>query len=606
MNPKTTWWLVGLAVALFGFIFFFERNRDPARAPRPTRILPGFTAAQVATVQVRRGNQAAVRFERTNDGWSLSAPLVYPARSSAVEALLKRLENLSPQTVISAQELSARNQTAADFGLAEPSAVLLLEQGRDHREIQFGSKSASGDQIYLQVVGSTSIYVVSTEVFDHLPETSNAWRDTTLLNLRGLTYDRLEVRPATRGLAIQYQRTNQNFYLQRFGQTARADLTRLQDLFFKIQNTHATEFVSDDPKVELERYGLQPPELELAAMQGTNDVAVVQFGKAPTNDLSLVYARRLSHSNIVLVSTQLVSALRVSFNELRERRLLGFAPETVESIEARGEESFILQRQTNGSFTITGVQPLIADAASTRQWLEHLSRLEATDFVKDGVTEFSVYGLTPPRRQYLLKVLPTNAVAPLVLPQLQFGAITNDRVFVRRSDEDSVYAVPLADYQRMPAASWQFRDRRVWSFDPTNIVSVTVRHTGRSRQLVRNPEGEWTSKAGPQDYINPYSTEETLYQLGKLSAVYWAARGDTNRAALGFSDNGHQIAIEVKTADKAQTLRLEFGGRAASQLPYAAVTLEGQMWFFEFPGRLYLDVVRDLAIPVTAIQAAKP
>ena len=565
-------------------------------------------AAAVSAVQVRRGNQFPVRAERTNDAWMLTAPLAYPGQTAAIEGLLKRLQNLGPQTRISAEELSARKQTAADFGLAEPSAVVMLQQGRDRKDIQFGSKTPAGDQIYLQLVGATAIYVVGADLFDRLPRTPNDWRDTTLLNLSGLKYDRLEARPAARGLTIRYEATNQNYYLHRFGQTARADMTRLNDLFFKIQTTYVTQFVTDDPKADLELYGLQPPELELAVAQGTNDIAVVQFGKSSANEAGQVYARHLSHSNIVLVSTQLVSALRASFNDLRDRRLLAFAPETVESIDVRGQEIFALQRQTNGSFTLIGPQTLTADPADARQWLVHLSQLEVTDFVKDGVTDFSAYGLdtNQPARQYLVKVLPTNAAAPLVLPRLDFGATTNNRVFVRRSDEDSVYALPLVDYQRMPAASWQFRDRAVWSFDPTNIVRVTIKQSGRTRQLVRNAEGEWTSAAGARDFVNPFSTEETLYRLGHLTAVYWSARGETNRTALGFAEAGHEINIELKSGDKTQALSLEFGGRAASQLPYAAVNLEGQLWFFEFPLPRYLEVTRDLSIPFSAIQAARP
>src|SRR5262245_41335533 len=129
MNSKTTWWLAGLAAALFAFIFFFERHRQTDRQTKPATIFPGFTVANVTAVQVRRGNQSAVRAERTNETWVLTAPLTYPAQGVALEGFLKHLERLESQAIISAEELSARKQTAADFGFAEPAAVVTIQQG---------------------------------------------------------------------------------------------------------------------------------------------------------------------------------------------------------------------------------------------------------------------------------------------------------------------------------------------------------------------------------------------------------------------------------------------------------------------------------------------
>jgi hypothetical protein len=606
MNAKTTLWLVVFAGALFAFIFFYERHHSTQKQLPPARLLPDFSAAKVSKVQVRRGNQFAVRAQRTNDGWVLDSPLVYPARAGAIDSLLKKLEDLVPQTQLSAEDLSAHNQSAAQFGFADPSAVVVLEHGTDSREIQFGATIPASDLIYVRVVGTTRIHVVKADLLAGLPRTPNDWRDPALLDLNGLKFDRFEIRPPARGFAIQANRTNQNFYLHRSGQIVRADFARLKDLFLTITACRVAQFETDDPHADLERFGLQPPDLEMVLLQGTNEVAVVQFGKSPTNDSTQVYARRLSQTNVVRVSRQLIETLRVPFSEWRDHRLLPLDPETVDTIEVRGEENFLMRRQTNGVFTITGPENLMADSVTVREWLGHLSGLVVTNFVKDGVTDFAVYGLAKPVRQYSFKTAATNAATPvtnLFIPQLDFGAIANQEVFVRRSDEDSVYAIPQKDYLRMPSAVWQFRDRRVWSFDPTNVIRVTIKQKGQTRQFLRNPENEWTSTAGQGDYVNPFSVEETLFRLGQLQAVHWTARGETNRAALGFSEDGHEIILELKGSDKAQTLTLEFGGRSARRSPYAAVKLDGQLWFFEFPLPLYADVLRDLTIPPKAAAA---
>src|SRR5260221_746549 len=130
----------------------------------------------------------------------------------------------------------------------------------------------------------------------------------------------------------------------------------------------------------------------MAVLSGTNEVAVIQFGKSPTNDPARVYARRLSNTNVVVIPRQLVETLRMPFSDWRDHRLIPFDPETVDSIDIRADESFSLRRQTNGNFAISGPENLVAEGAFVRSWLDQLTRLVVTNFVKDGVTDFAAYG----------------------------------------------------------------------------------------------------------------------------------------------------------------------------------------------------------------------
>ena len=86
-----------------------------------------------------------------------------------------------------------------------------------------------------------------------------------------------------------------------------------------------------------------------------------------------------------------------------------------------------------------------------------------------------------------------------------------------------------------------------------------------------------------------------MFRLGELRAAVWVARGDENRARLGFTDSGHKITVELKNGEKPQVLDLEFGGLAPSLFHYALATLDGQPWIFEFPVPLFYDVLRYLS-----------
>lgn len=611
MRWKTTWLLLMLAGVLFAFIYLVERHwGGTSLTVQPLPRLLSLKPTDVTSLQLRRTNQLFLRVERTNETWNMTVPLVYPAHLYKIEGLLQALNNVTVQTHIPLEELSGRNQTIADFGLDIPRATLTLQHNGRRTEILFGTKTSPGDQVYVQLLSAPGISVVSAELFDLLPRSHNDWRDNAVVPLRGLVWNRMEVRASGRGFAIQFDPTNKVFYLAK-PTPARADGSKLEAMLQTIINSRVVEFVTDNQRVELEPFGLQPPEAELVFGRDTNDVLLVQFGKSPTNDPASVFVRRFGLGNIVLAPQSLLDAIRPSHTELRDPHLLSFSVAAVDAIEVVGEENFTVRRQTNDTWTVGEPQPMLADAQLIREWLNRLARLEGA-VEKDVVTDFSSpYGLLPPARQYVLKSFSTNATGGLtnrILAQLDIGARREDKLFARsrRADDPSVYTIKSMDYERLPSAAWQLRDRRVWAFTTNQISRVTIRHRGYDRQLLRSANGDWTLAPGTQGVINTFAVEEAMYRLGELRAAVWVARGEEHRASYGFTEAGHKITIELKNGEKPPVLNLEFGGRASSQFPYALATVDGQTWIFEFPLALYLEVVRDLSNPLLPKTAAAP
>jgi len=262
----------------------------------------------------------------------------------------------------------------------------------------------------------------------------------------------------------------------------------------------------------------------------------------------------------------------------------------VDIIEApRGDEPFTVRKNASGAW-LAGDAP--ADPVLIAQWLNLLSQLQVTEFVKDVVTDFAPFGLEPSQRQYTLRTVVTNAAGPtnVFVARLDFGTnTTSDRAFARRWDEDSVYAIRPLDFSHLPSAAWQLREHRVWNFTTNQVLKFIVREGDATREVLRQPNGEWKEGQGWTRDINPFALEEMALQLGELNAVAWIARGESARTKMGFSTNGTQLSVELR-GEKPLTLTLEFGGLSPLRLPYALTTVEGQPAIFEFPWRLYVDV----------------
>jgi hypothetical protein len=208
------------------------------------------------------------------------------------------------------------------------------------------------------------------------------------------------------------------------------------------------------------------------------------------------------------------------------------------------------------------------------------------------------YGLAAPVRKVTVRFeAAVNGGTNSLLGELEFGSTQDNQTYVRRPDEWAVYAVRAVEFQRLPTAAFQLRDRRIWNWGETNIVRLTIQQGGKTRQLERQGTNSWKLAEGSQGIFNSDAVEEAALRLGQLYAVNWVARGESELARFGFNAEGWQATLESSSGDK---LSVRFGGEAPSQLTYAATTLEGQVWIFECPPAVSELARMHLSIPSTA------
>lgn len=601
MNPKRTWKVVLVATCLFAFIFFFERRQHRA-PPETARALPSLKASEVTDIQVLPAvGQSEIRVSRTSDAWQITKPLAYPAQKVAVETLLQALELLPRQAFITTQELKNRLKSDEEFGFDAPQFTLVLQQAGELRQIKIGAKTTPGDQVYLQDVGNLAIVVVNADLLKLIPRDVSEWRSTSFINLKGLAFDRLAVTNGANVLELRRDATNQNWRMIWPLQT-RADSAKIDSFLNRLESLPINRFETDDPRADLETYGLQPPQLELFFGKGTNRVLSLQFGKTATNDSSQVYARQPGQNAIVQVSKAMLDPWRASYAEFRDPNLLGGLALPLETVEIRGPENVTVQHQTNGSWRVTAPQNFPADAALMQEFIKRLQGLRIAQFVKDVVPEGGLtnYSLVNPAREYVLKTAAGNLPGTnLVIAELDFGGTNEDKTFARRADhadESSIYAVKTADYERLPFTSLQLRERRVWKFSPEDVTRLTVRLNGNSCQLDHKGSNLWSVVVSPPRIsYQPEAVEYAAEDLGLLEAVAWAGHGDQVREQCGITEK-FQISVELKTTEGTETRTLDFG-KASPQGAYAATKMpDGQSWVFEFPGKTLRAIVDYLKI----------
>lgn len=595
MNSKTTWRLLGLAVALYLFIYFYEGRRAVSKTAvaASLKLLPNLNPGRAASLDLSWSNQV-LRAQKSDEGWSLVSP-AYPAQVTAIENFVLTLKDLPRHSTLSAGDV-ASGGGLKEFGLEPPFATLTLRQESNRFQLNLGSRTPLANQIYVQTPGSAEIHVTDASLLAQFPRSPNDWRSPMLMDLSGIAYDRVQIRAGPRVFELEQDRTNKIWRIAK-PIPARANPNRIDQLLHLLREARVSQFVTDQPNPDLDKYGLQAPDAAISFGLDTNTLLSVEFGTPSTNAPNEIYAFRSRNTNIVAVPKELVDFLKLPYKQYHDPRLVSFSPATVDKITVKGGDGFTLQRLTNRLYQITEPAPLPTDPELVAQFFTNFFALEIVDFAKEVPTEpdLKQYRLAPPLSSFSLFSSATNSVGVAtntLLAEVGFGAALLDTVFARRSDETPIYLTRLGDYQTLPLFSWQLRDRRIWNFAGTNVSALVVSNKGRTVRIPRNPATGWTS-----DPIQNAVIDETLHQIGQSKALAWVGKGGKRLKELGLAEEAFGLDIEFSRSGAPEKVSLSFGKGTIRGNVYAAVFLDGETekTIFEFPGAHFRSLIGNLA-----------
>lgn len=601
MNARSTLVLLGVALLLFAYIMVFERPRPDAskEAELATRLFPSLDAAAITRIEIVRSNRV-IRAERMDGRWRLIDP-VYPAQPQAIEPWLLALQSATRRITLSAVDMSQQGAGLAATGL-EPGVALVQVQhtgGRFH--FRLGHRTPVGERVYLQMVGASDVHVTESALLDLLPATSGDWRDHTFVDLATFPFNRMLVTSSAREFELEYIADQQRWRLVR-PRPARADAGRIERALQQLQTLRVERFVQDTPGADLEPYGLDEPSLTFSLRMDTNQVFAAQFGRSPTDQPDLVFARRLDYPNIVLLPKAALEILAAPYTQFLDYRLVDQPVDRANRIEVEAAESFVLERQDTGNWQVTAPHQYPTDPALVQGFLKRFQALRVTEVAKEVVTDLDLpnYGLATPSRRYRLLITQPDPAPPEALIQLDFGTNRADGAFVRRADENPVYLTALDEMLFLPRKAFELRERRLWDFTTNQVERIQIHLQGRDHALLRGSGGSWAFAPGSQGIVNTFALEETAYRLGQLWARAWVAQNPASLDFYGFPQVNHRLEIQLNAAGDGRRFQVAFGARSPSGGPFGLVDLEGGPTVFEFPFEIYHvyeDVIRSLAAP---------
>jgi hypothetical protein len=572
MRSKVTLVLLFLNVALFFFIFSFERDWRIDRASQEARRrVLGAEAANIRSLEVSGGGPGtSFRLERRGDAWFLTRPVEWPANPNAVSRILNELQFLEHETSFSTKDLEKNGQKLADYGLDQPKITLSFSSGEEGSQsdrttvLRIGDTTKVGDHLYLLSSDGQKIHVVGRSLEDSLTVPFDQLRSDVIFSIQVFEARSLSLQTAAPSSVRVRLDREANRWLFRTPVSARAAKNATELAINALGALRVKSFILQSPPSPAPETS---PSLRVT-LEGNNRHETLFIGQ-PSDAENDYYAQLDDRRAVftVLVPPALMETLRSASNELRDRHILDFDATAVTSIalSALNQPDLALQRletpaaghEADWQIIRRGAggqepQTLAADAPSVERLLEQLETLSAIRFQSDSPTNADIedWGFNRPEREITLTV--KGAQPAQVTLQIGLPTKHEDVAYARVAGLPSVYAVEpdiLRDASALPLA---WRERLLNSLPAAaRITSLTLSNAADGSAVYTRSlaDGEtWESALSAEPAKKRDAVTALLSQLRGLRAAAFVEDGFPDKVFAGGEVRSWKYRLEATVA----------------------------------------------------------
>ncbi len=618
MRTKVTLILLFLNVALFFFIFRFEREwrTEQAMLESRKRVL-GPEASNIQSLEIKGAvGTETVRLERRGDTWSLTSPMEWPANLHAVQVMLNELKLLEHEATFTVADLARNGQSLEEFGLETPQLSVTFRAGSvdvpgnlgEPQTLRIGIETPVGNRRYVLSPDGTRVHVVGRSLIDSLRLSPEQLRAPTFFTILFFEVRSLSVQTATpANLRTRVRRGEGDRWSLENPIIARASKTAVQLTINHLIGLETRNFLGTEranPELA-ERAGLGTRALRIT-LEGNNrretlllgsEIGRVPVDGDPNAEPDIEFYAKLENELgdrapvfSVALPASLVKTLRNAQVELRDRRILDLEHRTITalSLTAPGLPELTLQRLDAGPGGTSwqmirresgnGASTVPADREIVERLILHLQALTATEFLTDapGAPDLESWGLATPRQAERVITL-TLSGGPDAAPAsvtLLLGVAREGLVYAKLANQDSVFLVDPLILRATPVVPRIYRERLLRELPAgARITGLVLRRTADATALFER-------QLAPDETWEQALASETPARRTALLALRDELR---TLRARSFVMDGFPATIPVNGEETVWAYRLDVtvslvggdGGQASTSILYFSERMGG-------------------------------
>ncbi|MDP6892752.1 MAG: DUF4340 domain-containing protein [Verrucomicrobiota bacterium] len=589
MNPKEFKWLSILA-ALLAAVCLYDYLLTPTdlELNKSERLFPKLDKDAIDSFTVIRGQNIIVA-AKTNSQWRVSNP-DYPAHPERIKRLAKLLAELTvSQHIAEADWTETGNEET--FGLIDSTKALVRWRiGEKEQSIEVGALALFGRQTYVRFPGTRDVVLVDNDLANWVPRTTNDWRDLRLIP-EDLDFDSLRFWGQSR--TVQLLKESNKIWRMKEPIETETDQSIILQIINRMQLSRIIEVAPEEP-IKSE------PDATVRLAKNGKILVELSFRKPKDSEDDKIWINHSSRGNVAIEDDGLLTLLRLPHDQFRNHTIFRRPIDEVTSFSVEATKKFSVNKQTDGSWQVTGSKTFPADTLLVNNMLTNIRNGQIIDFVKDNATDndYKKNGLDKPWLN--LAIDGESPSEGIWKKSISFGTFDNKQVVARLNSEPTIVSLPRVQAILLPKEEFQLRQRRLWTFATNQVAAVTITLKNKPTRMLRMPNATWRNNDNkPLDQIQSAMLEETVYRMGIMTAVEWIGEGNAAVKAAGIEGGVGQIVAEADTSNGEKKFTLAFGNKDPLGRTRVMTTHYGNPTLFTCPkefSNIYTATIQSLGL----------
>jgi hypothetical protein len=489
MNAKKTI-LIAVLFIIVAAYYVWDQKRiktNEARQEAESRLITPKKDA-LTDISIER-KQGALKLEKQGGRWVITQPVRAGADETAVNSLLDEIDRAKKTNPFDAKG------KPEDFGLKDPSIKAEFKAaGANYiQNVELGSKTTAGDEVYAQIPKDKKIFTVSTSLETQLSKSANELRDKRLLpaNLNEATSLTLSFD----GLVFEMEKKEGKWELLK-PIRAKADDDKISEILREWNNAKAEDFIDTRP-LNLATYGLDRPSLTATVCAKEKDrpatLTLLVGGKVPKNE-SMQYAMAQGGNNAFTVRSQALEKLRPTLNDLRSKELFTLKSSDVSRLifDVRGKKTD-LESDSSGKWHLANDKAARVDQSFISQKISDLINLKAVRLF-DTPTSPSETGLDRPNLRITLASRDRKTTETILIGK-RTGQGEGEFIYVRLVEKNLTAGVNWQEIGKFYVMRDEALDKSMFNFEEGLVQKIEIKDGAKKITFNKEKGGGWTAKA---------------------------------------------------------------------------------------------------------------